>query len=104
MAKFPPVEASGGLSTPDQQPKITDASEAAPHPYDFHVSGPRNLSAPNWRDLIRSSWLVFSFPFLIFFGSVLWGYNFFFWSKGFPSLLITYYLREMFPFEQLYFI
>ncbi|KAJ8638975.1 hypothetical protein MRB53_015669 [Persea americana] len=26
------------------------------HPYDFHVSGPRNLSTPNWRDLINSSW------------------------------------------------
>lgn len=31
----------------------------AGHPYDFHVSGPRNLSSPNWRDLIRSSWFVF---------------------------------------------
>ncbi|XP_058068400.1 GDSL esterase/lipase At4g10955-like [Magnolia sinica] len=26
------------------------------HPYDFHVSGPRNLSLPNWRDIISSSW------------------------------------------------
>ncbi|XP_076960459.1 GDSL esterase/lipase At4g10955-like [Bidens hawaiensis] len=26
------------------------------HPYAFHVSGPRKLSAPNWRDLINSSW------------------------------------------------
>ncbi|XP_072985368.1 GDSL esterase/lipase At4g10955-like [Typha latifolia] len=26
------------------------------HPYDFHVSGPRNLSSPNWRDLFQSSW------------------------------------------------
>ncbi|KAJ8438231.1 hypothetical protein Cgig2_028134 [Carnegiea gigantea] len=26
------------------------------HPYAFHVSGPRNLSSPNWRDLIDSSW------------------------------------------------
>ncbi|KAG6507532.1 GDSL esterase/lipase At4g10955-like [Zingiber officinale] len=26
------------------------------HPYDFHVSGPRNFSSPNWKDLIRSSW------------------------------------------------
>ncbi|XXG90449.1 hypothetical protein AAC387_Pa12g2215 [Persea americana] len=25
------------------------------HPYDFHVSGPRNLSYPNWRDIISSS-------------------------------------------------
>lgn len=28
------------------------------HPYAFHVSGPRNVSSPNWRDLINSSWLV----------------------------------------------
>ena len=28
------------------------------HPYAFHVSGPRNLSSPNWRDLINSSWFV----------------------------------------------
>ncbi|KAK3008417.1 hypothetical protein RJ639_014754 [Escallonia herrerae] len=26
------------------------------HPYAFHVSGPRNVSSPNWRDLISSSW------------------------------------------------
>ncbi|KAM7277773.1 hypothetical protein ACFE04_004907 [Oxalis oulophora] len=26
------------------------------HPYAFHVSGPRNLTSPNWRDLISSSW------------------------------------------------
>ncbi|CAO2814202.1 unnamed protein product [Amaranthus hypochondriacus] len=26
------------------------------HPYAFHVSGPRNLSSPNWRDIISSSW------------------------------------------------
>ncbi|CAO2812835.1 unnamed protein product [Amaranthus hypochondriacus] len=26
------------------------------HPYAFHVSGPRNLSSPNWRDIINSSW------------------------------------------------
>ncbi|XP_058095293.1 GDSL esterase/lipase At4g10955-like [Magnolia sinica] len=26
------------------------------HPYDFHVSGPRNLSSPNWKDIISSSW------------------------------------------------
>ncbi|XP_072994576.1 GDSL esterase/lipase At4g10955-like [Typha latifolia] len=32
------------------------ALEVTGHPYDFHVSGPRNLSSPNWRDLIRSSW------------------------------------------------
>ncbi|KAK9093188.1 hypothetical protein Syun_028099 [Stephania yunnanensis] len=26
------------------------------HPYAFHVSGPRKISSPNWRDLINSSW------------------------------------------------
>ncbi|XP_055824896.1 GDSL esterase/lipase At4g10955-like [Solanum dulcamara] len=26
------------------------------HPYAFHVSGPRNVSSPNWKDLINSSW------------------------------------------------
>ncbi|XP_030466750.2 GDSL esterase/lipase At4g10955 [Syzygium oleosum] len=26
------------------------------HPYAFHVSGPRNVSSPNWRDLLNSSW------------------------------------------------
>lgn len=30
------------------------------HPYAFHVSGPRNVSSPNWKDLINSSWLVSS--------------------------------------------
>ena len=28
------------------------------HPYAFHVSGPRNVAKPNWRDLINSSWSV----------------------------------------------
>ncbi|XP_010442570.1 PREDICTED: GDSL esterase/lipase At4g10955-like [Camelina sativa] len=28
----------------------------AHHPYAFHVSGPRNVASPNWRDLINSSW------------------------------------------------
>ncbi|KAJ8534530.1 hypothetical protein K7X08_016258 [Anisodus acutangulus] len=26
------------------------------HPYAFHVSGPRNVASPNWRDIINSSW------------------------------------------------
>lgn len=36
------------------------------HPYAFHVSGPRNLSSPNWRDIINSSWFVclFSIAFI----------------------------------------
>ncbi|XP_008782126.3 GDSL esterase/lipase At4g10955-like [Phoenix dactylifera] len=36
--------------------KGVEAAEVEGHPYDFHVSGPRNLASPNWRDLIRSSW------------------------------------------------
>ncbi|VFQ85599.1 unnamed protein product [Cuscuta campestris] len=32
------------------------ANEEESHPYAFHVSGPRNVSSPNWRDLIISSW------------------------------------------------
>ncbi|XP_050226518.1 GDSL esterase/lipase At4g10955 [Mercurialis annua] len=31
-------------------------AEAEAHPYAFHVSGPRNVASPNWRDLINSSW------------------------------------------------
>ncbi|XP_068669479.1 GDSL esterase/lipase At4g10955-like [Aristolochia californica] len=30
--------------------------EEGGHPYDFHVSGPRNLSSPTWRDIISSNW------------------------------------------------
>lgn len=31
-------------------------AEVEGHPYAFHVSGPRNLPLPNWREIIRSSW------------------------------------------------
>uniref|UniRef100_A0ACD5VHX2 Uncharacterized protein n=1 Tax=Avena sativa TaxID=4498 RepID=A0ACD5VHX2_AVESA len=31
-------------------------AEVEGHPYAFHVSGPRNLPQPNWREIIRSSW------------------------------------------------
>ncbi|XP_042477410.1 GDSL esterase/lipase At4g10955-like [Macadamia integrifolia] len=34
---------------------ISSDSEEA-HPYAFHISGPRNVSSPSWRDLINSSW------------------------------------------------
>lgn len=37
------------------------------HPYAFHVSGPRNVSSPNWKDLINSSWLVVSSTHNLFF-------------------------------------
>ncbi|KAJ0434004.1 putative alpha/Beta hydrolase [Helianthus annuus] len=33
-----------------------DCNNQVHHPYAFHVSGPRKVSAPNWRDLINSSW------------------------------------------------
>ncbi|KAF5765534.1 putative alpha/Beta hydrolase [Helianthus annuus] len=33
-----------------------DENNPIHHPYAFHVSGPRKVSAPNWRDLINSSW------------------------------------------------
>jgi hypothetical protein len=35
---------------------VVAAADAEGHPYDFHVSGPRNLPLPNWREIIRSSW------------------------------------------------
>ncbi|KAJ0694020.1 hypothetical protein HanPI659440_Chr15g0603991 [Helianthus annuus] len=35
-----------------------DENNPIHHPYAFHVSGPRKVSAPNWRDLINSSWVV----------------------------------------------
>ncbi|KAK9076176.1 hypothetical protein SSX86_004509 [Deinandra increscens subsp. villosa] len=34
----------------------TEGDDEAHHPYAFHVSGPRKVSVPNWRDLINSSW------------------------------------------------
>ncbi|KAF8408900.1 hypothetical protein HHK36_004970 [Tetracentron sinense] len=35
---------------------IEEMTEDQAHPYAFHVSGPRNISSPNWRELISSSW------------------------------------------------
>ncbi|CAI0461331.1 unnamed protein product [Linum tenue] len=50
-------------ATPVQQTDVVQVLEVtspppapAPHPYAFHVSGPRNVASPNWRDLISSSW------------------------------------------------
>ncbi|XP_008784429.2 GDSL esterase/lipase At4g10955-like [Phoenix dactylifera] len=37
--------------------KGEEPAEVEGHPYDFHVSGPRNLASSNWRDLIRSNWM-----------------------------------------------
>lgn len=41
-------------------------SEDHHHPYAFHVSGPRNVSSPSWKDLINSSWSVPITPFFSF--------------------------------------
>lgn len=38
--------------------EVVEEEEVAHHPYAFHVSGPRNVAKPNWRDLINSSWSV----------------------------------------------
>ncbi|XP_028751972.1 GDSL esterase/lipase At4g10955-like [Neltuma alba] len=49
MAK---LVSDGEISNQNQVAKV----EAEAHPYAFHVSGPRNLTTLNWRDLINSSW------------------------------------------------
>ena len=54
-----PLEANGGGGGEGEGKRSEVPEVVAGHPYDFHVSGPRNLSSPNWRDLIRSSWFVF---------------------------------------------
>ncbi|KAJ0243059.1 Alpha/beta-Hydrolases superfamily protein [Hirschfeldia incana] len=36
--------------------KVVVKEDDAHHPDAFHVSGPRNVASPNWRDLISSSW------------------------------------------------
>lgn len=41
--------------------ELDETNSQVHHPYAFHVSGPRKVSAPNWRDLINSSWLAFQF-------------------------------------------
>ncbi|XP_048138298.1 GDSL esterase/lipase At4g10955 [Rhodamnia argentea] len=40
--------------TTKEETSVEGGEEA--HPYAFHVSGPRNVSSPNWRDLLSSSW------------------------------------------------
>lgn len=37
-------------------PAAIEGGVVEAHPFAFHVSGPRNVSSPNWRDLISSSW------------------------------------------------
>lgn len=55
--------------------------EEEAHPYAFHVSGPRNVASPNWRDLINSSWsvLIMLCCFVFFFSS---GHVFETWVLG----------------------
>lgn len=42
--------------TPKTKRVVVKEDDADHHPYAFHVSGPRNVASPNWRDLISSSW------------------------------------------------
>ncbi|KAM0945954.1 putative fungal lipase-like domain, alpha/Beta hydrolase [Dioscorea sansibarensis] len=44
------------VSSSVEEEKDKEKEKEVGHPFDFHVCGPRNISAPNWRDLIRSSW------------------------------------------------
>lgn len=36
--------------------KVMENNKNEGHPYAFHVSGPRKVSPPNWKDIINSSW------------------------------------------------
>ncbi|ONK69973.1 uncharacterized protein A4U43_C05F28880 [Asparagus officinalis] len=56
MEKPKPNEEENKIAETPLSPSSPSSSNLEAHPYDFHVSGPRNLSSPNWRDLIRSSW------------------------------------------------
>ncbi|KVI04145.1 Lipase, class 3 [Cynara cardunculus var. scolymus] len=38
-----------------RETEIEDQNNRLHHPYAFHVSGPRKVSVPNWRDLINSN-------------------------------------------------
>ncbi|XP_016497852.1 GDSL esterase/lipase At4g10955 isoform X2 [Nicotiana tabacum] len=53
MAKISAEEMRNEAGT---EGEIVKESATESHPYAFHVSGPRNVSSPNWRDLINSSW------------------------------------------------
>lgn len=44
--------------------RVVVKEDDAHHPYAFHVSGPRNVASPNWRDLISSSWYDCSLLFI----------------------------------------
>ncbi|CAH8279206.1 unnamed protein product [Arabidopsis lyrata] len=43
-------------SSPMTPKTVVVKEDETHHPYAFHVSGPRNVASPNWRDLISSSW------------------------------------------------
>lgn len=45
--------------------RVVVKEDDAHHPYAFHVSGPRNVASPNWRDLISSSWYDCSLSYFI---------------------------------------
>ncbi|XP_062203401.1 uncharacterized protein LOC133905592 [Phragmites australis] len=43
-------------AVPDQKAgEVVAVAVAGPNPFEFHVYGPRNLSSPSWRDILRSS-------------------------------------------------
>ncbi|KAJ4794405.1 alpha/beta-Hydrolases superfamily protein [Rhynchospora pubera] len=42
---------SAGIGKAHEEKHVRDH-----HPWDYHVSGPRDLASPHWRDLIFSSW------------------------------------------------
>jgi hypothetical protein len=54
------LEGTMAKAMPDQ--KAGEAATAAANPIEFHVYGPRNLPCTNWRDLLNSSWSVYSLP------------------------------------------
>ena len=37
-------------------PTVGVNNASSDHPFAFHVSGPRKVSSPSWRDLLNSSW------------------------------------------------
>ncbi|KAE8684652.1 golgi transport complex family protein [Hibiscus syriacus] len=49
-------EMGGGAVAVVEEQEEKDKEKEEAHPYAFHVSGPRNVARPNWRDLINSSW------------------------------------------------
>ena len=72
----------------------------AAHPYAFDVSGPRNLSSPNWRDLISSSWSVPTFISLYPLQSFIFhNILLLFWPPGFHKFFnILDYLTHPFAY------